>query len=91
MSRHIDAEPIIKNLTAMKSAFDAIELDGMIKALKEAPTADVVEVVRCKDCRHFREHRYIPTGVPNFYCNWHEISVEKHDFCSYGERKESDE
>lgn len=48
---------------------------------------DLVAVVRCNDCRHFREHRYIPTGVPNFYCNWHEISVEKHDFCSYGERK----
>lgn len=34
----IDAEPIIKNLSAMKTklGYDAIEIDGMIKALREA-------------------------------------------------------
>lgn len=36
--RLIDAEPIIKNLSAMKTqlGYDAIDIDGMIKALKEA-------------------------------------------------------
>lgn len=34
----IDVEPIIKNLSAMKTqlGYDAIEIDGMIKALREA-------------------------------------------------------
>lgn len=34
----IDAEPIIKNLSAMQTqlGYDAIDIDGMIKALKEA-------------------------------------------------------
>lgn len=36
----IDANIFIRDLTAMKSMYDAITLDGMIKALKEAPTID---------------------------------------------------
>ena len=46
--RLIDASVIIRDLTAMKSMYDAIALDGMIKALKEAPTVDAVEVVHAK-------------------------------------------
>lgn len=40
MARLIDADIFIRDLTAMKKIYDAIELDGMIKALKEAPTID---------------------------------------------------
>lgn len=40
MARLIDADIFIRDLTAMKKMYDAIELDGMIKALKEAPTID---------------------------------------------------
>lgn len=43
--RLIDASILIRDLTAMKSVYDAIELDGIIKALKEAPTVDAGEVV----------------------------------------------
>ena len=38
--RLIDADITIRDLTAMKSMYDAISLDGMIKALKEAPTVE---------------------------------------------------
>ena len=40
MARAIDADIFIRDLTAMKKMYDAIELDGMIKALKEAPTIE---------------------------------------------------
>ena len=44
------------------------------------PTADVVEVVRCKDCKHQN-----PFGFKCLRDNlWHSSD----DFCSYGERKE---
>ena len=43
--RLVDANVLIRDLTAMKSVYDAIALDGMIKALNEAPTVDAVEVV----------------------------------------------
>lgn len=44
--RLIDINPIIRNLTAMKSMYDAIALDGIIKALEDAPTVDAADVMR---------------------------------------------
>ena len=37
--RLIDADVMIKNLEDMKSQYDAITLDGMIKGLEQQPTA----------------------------------------------------
>lgn len=47
--RLIDAEPLIKNISAMKTqlGYDAITIDGIIKALK----ADAI-VGLCCDCLH---------------------------------------
>ena len=58
-----------------------------ISKLKEAPTADVVEVVRCKDCKYCdpdNRHcdHYMGTVFP--------VSREYNDFCSYGERKDGE-
>ena len=71
---------------------DGCETD--IELLDEIPTADVAEVVRCKDCKYYRNH-------PNGLCYLHTepkenergysgeaICVEPDDFCSYGERRE---
>ena len=44
--RLTDVNPIIRNLTAMKSMYDAIALDGMIKALEEAPAVDAADFLR---------------------------------------------
>lgn len=41
----VDAEPFIRDLTAMKSMYDAIALDGMIKALEDAPAVEAAPVV----------------------------------------------
>ena len=49
----------------------------------EQPTADVVPVVRCKDCKH-RGEQYLH-GTAN--CNYHNTLIDCDDFCSYGERK----
>ena len=55
------------------------------------PAADVVEVVRCGQCKHW-------TGVVlGSRCNYHSfppnsfVYKQEHDFCSKGERRESDE
>lgn len=49
-------------------------------------TADVVEVVRCKDCIFFKESEVTNSA----YCDWHREYFETYpnDYCSYGERKE---
>lgn len=54
------------------------------QAIKAVPTADVVEVVRCKDCIHLRI-KDLCFG----YCKLKMVGeVKPYDFCSYGERKE---
>ena len=44
--------------------------------------ADLVEVVRCKDCRYF-------DGVFG-HCDNHGMAILPNEFCSYGERREGD-
>ena len=44
-----------------------------------APAADVVEVVRCRDCTHY----YHGTCANDFALNL----MRENDYCSYGERK----
>ena len=55
--------------------------------LREAPTVDAVEVVRCRDCKH--------CDPENYHCDHPMGTVaplrrKPDDFCSYGERKEGD-
>lgn len=52
-----------------------------IKTVDAQPTADVVEVVRCKDCK-----RHIENDVGDIFCNYHGVSMLENDYCSYGER-----
>ena len=61
-------------------AYDAI--NECIKAIDEQPTADVVEVVRCKDCKYYN-------AIDTDRLSECEKGFETYgnDFCSYGERK----
>ena len=52
-------------------------------AVERAPAADVVEVVRCKDCKLYYD------GDMGRYCQMTLCAVETNDFCSYGERKDN--
>lgn len=51
------------------------------------PAADVVEVVRCKDCKHWSAN----TGLPFMSCDKGIINSALNKglaYCSYGERKD---
>lgn len=56
------------------------------------PIADVVEVVRCKDCTWWEARTYGSTiGRCENPCNGlRDEYVEDADFCSYGKRKEGE-
>ena len=60
--------------------------------IMHAPTADVVEVVRCKNCACFK--RSVSDLFPKtncFICDHPygmKANVEENHFCSYGERKD---
>lgn len=69
----------------------AIEIWGEIKKI---PAADVVEVVRCKDCKHLTVHN---SQTLYAYCEKTKYRFEpfqtdtRTHFCSYGERKDEGE
>ena len=55
------------------------------------PTADVVEVVRCKDCKRCYEKRTKLNKQLMRFCmrmDGNEYQVNANDFCSYGTPKE---
>lgn len=51
-----------------------------------SPTADVVEVVRCKDCKYFKMAGTTPRCT--FYKGLATTVNPPTDYCSYGERRE---
>ena len=68
----------------------AVDFAEVKTELMMLPTADVVEVVRCKDCEHFEAINNDDHGwckmISDLPCG---ISVRyDDDYCSYGERRE---
>lgn len=72
-----------------------VHIDGLFSDVVSAfdiayePTVDAVPVVRCKDCKRCRNGCQcdVPLGVSEMEKY---ILVDEDDFCSYGERKETD-
>ena len=82
MSRYIDADKIPYVISENGCLDDfAYRYD-----INEVPTADVVEVVRCKDCRYsYVNHKgYLGCTLLASSLEW----VEPTGYCSLGERKE---
>ena len=91
--RLIDANALLRHKRKMSGAdFGGEFWDEAVLAsdIKNAPTVDAVPVVRCKDCKHWHKDAvfcgYMPYGEASERVNWY---VD--DFCSYGERKDSDD
>ena len=82
MPRYIDAETFWKKLTS-KCEEDWVDLMVVCELLEEMETADIVEVVWCKDCKHYIKHDK-RCGILNH-------GMKEVDFCSYGERREDGE
>lgn len=62
------------------------EKAGIIRRLKAVPAADVVEVVRCYECKYW-EHRPDRQYDLCAYLIGAKHSCTPEDFCSRGERK----
>lgn len=51
--------------------------------------ADLVEVVRCKDCKHVEIQDYAPPSY-RYCCKYSALYHAKNFYCSMGERREDD-
>lgn len=84
MSKYINADEFTATIRKSTSPSGA---EWIVAKVNEMPSADVVEVVRCKDCKHFVE-----TGGTRGGCFLFQgmTNPRSDDFCSEGERKETE-
>ena len=88
MSRYMDADAFLKSVKqkaypqsgSVNESERKISLFGIMEILTAMPTADVVEVVRCKDCKH----RYLDGDI--WQCPFG-LMGGKDFYCGYAERK----
>lgn len=97
MPRYIDAELLLRKSIQERRFFICTEnlikggcdvqtvYNDLAEFVESIPTADVVEVVRCKDCVFFKESE----KPHNYYCEWcgKHLDVYECDYCSRGIRR----
>ena len=96
MARYIDSEQVVRELLSL-SVTDGLYGRGLSRGIELAlsivnrqDTADVVEVVRCRDCKRCFEKRTKRNKQLMRFCmrmDGNEYRVKANGFCSYGERR----
>lgn len=90
MAEYIEREALVQEIERIykahyiKAREKAIHdvFKGVFNAIRKISAADVVEAVRCKDCKY---HNAPPCPM-RLSLNW----TKDNDFCSYGERRNDD-
>lgn len=97
MSRYIDADKLYKDEIARCRCVPWVgsgdnNYKHLDEVLEDAPDADVVAIVRCRDCKHSVRYECKNDACYKFtMCRRRDSyseGVEDDDFCSYGERRE---
>lgn len=98
MARYIDAEKAVEEarLSYCKDCnsyngvrCSACAFDDAMSYIEDAPTADVVEVVRCSECEYGKKATINDKGFK--ICPVSGMEITDTDYCSYGERKTDNE
>ena len=95
-----DFEQMLNDLCKMSKAQlvqmvrNTDEVEIALNIFKNVMKEDYARVLRCKDCKHYRNHPnglcYLHTEPPESERGYsgEAVCVEPDDFCSYGERRE---
>ena len=91
MARYIDADKLVawcaETYQAQSTTEGKAYVNAFLTTVDSCPTADVVEVVRCKDCKRFYRMETSPSYDGR--CLGYGYLVEANHYCSYGERSEN--
>lgn len=93
MPRYIDADSLCEEIETMsiflcgKDIFPKEAKDTVLDTIANAPTEDVVPVVRCKDCEHSKcrttqNGRFLTCNI------FSDALILPNGFCSFGKRRE---
>ena len=95
MSKYVNAADAAEKIAEKHG----IPLGDLVDTFAEIPAADVVEVVRCRECKYWGDESgelQRSDGVLFARCKVHNYLLDgrhtgwcptENDFCSYGERK----
>ena len=97
MAEYIERESLLKEMLGLHSipvyighVTDEDKMfETMVEVVEEHPAADVVPVVRCKDCKHYTniDTYRNPPRLGFHWCNKLGNITKEKDYCSYGERR----
>ena len=95
MSRYIDKEALLEWLEKVDGCIADRTVEAptlyrqMITDIKNFGTEDVVEVVRCRECKHSTTYK-LWNGRPYIACRYNGLisEVSADHYCSYGGRRE---
>lgn len=81
---------ILSDLMTESGKEAKIMLSDVKAEVYQEPSANVVEVVRCKDCKHHEE--LFNNNDGSVLCWVHDIDVivDRNGYCNYGEQKEQE-
>lgn len=95
MKEHIERAAVKDEILSWAVCINHPELlskEDTMHCIDNMPSANVAEVVRCRECKHYRERRTKKYG--NLICRCIRMGkydmdypVRSDDFCSYGERR----
>ncbi len=101
MAEYIEREALLKKMHALHTVpsfighrtDEDVMFDTMVSVVEEQPVADVVPVVRCKDCKHYTTwtHPSARWKGKELHCGRIRRKVNPNDYCNYGERRCNDE
>ena len=89
MKKYADVDKVLEIASGHKDFEQRIaDLTSLKEVLEDTPNADVVRVVRCKNCRYAKKSKVV-FGIPDYKClKTNTTCLDADDFCSYGERKD---
>ncbi len=67
------------------------DTNAVLESIDAQPTVDAVEVVRCKDCKHYKPRSQSVHWEHTVLCCARSANLKfpPEGFCSYGERKDN--
>ena len=97
MAEYIEREALYKEVTEKyhdinggQYPFNVVAYD-MAQLVKSAPTADVVEVVRCSECKHHHDPMRCSLWYGTLDDNEYFLEHGKDFYCAFGERRSENE
>lgn len=94
MKEYIEREAAVSELNRIEKLYQNTYMSNVraemasycCQVIKHIPAADVVEVVRCKDCKAYGE--MLPGKDSRMICHKWALNFEPNHYCSYGARKD---